>query len=91
MGELLADLAGCRASRVLLFVEQSYSSVLSKRLKSSLKHLNVVLLNGLPWVDTAQFWASLRPSHCLIDHLSKVRGNPETDYKIKKIKKNYSI
>ncbi|KAI4874057.1 hypothetical protein NFI96_002970 [Prochilodus magdalenae] len=71
VGELLADLAGCRASRVLLFVEQSYSSVLSKRLKSSLKHLNVVLLNGLPWVDTAQFWASLRPSHCLIDHLSK--------------------
>ncbi|KAI5628050.1 hypothetical protein C0J50_8288 [Silurus asotus] len=71
VGELLADLAGCRASRVLLFVEQSYTGVLTKRLKGSLKHLNVVLLNGLPWVNTAQIWASLHPSHCLIDHLSK--------------------
>ncbi|KAB5577228.1 hypothetical protein PHYPO_G00207490 [Pangasianodon hypophthalmus] len=71
VGELLADLAGCRANRVLLFVEQSYTGVLTKRLKGSLKHLNVVLLNGLPWVNTAQFWASLLPSHCLIDHLSK--------------------
>ncbi|XP_060786160.1 uncharacterized protein si:ch211-67e16.11 isoform X2 [Neoarius graeffei] len=69
VGELLADLAGCKASRVLLFVEQSYTGVLTKRLKGSLKHLNVVLLNGLSWVNTAQFWASLRPSHCLIDHL----------------------
>lgn len=73
MGELLADLAGCRASRVLLFVEQSYSGVLIKRLMGSLKHINVVLLNGLPWVHTAEFWASLHPSECLIDHLSKVR------------------
>ncbi|XP_007234223.2 uncharacterized protein si:ch211-67e16.11 [Astyanax mexicanus] len=79
VGELLADLAGCRASRVLLFVEQSYTSVLSKRLRSSLKHLNVVLLNGLPWVDTAQFWASLPPSHCLIDHLSKSAVMPRVD------------
>ncbi|KAM9486384.1 uncharacterized protein Hap1MRO34_006439 [Clarias gariepinus] len=71
VSELLADLAGCRASRVLLFVEQSYTGVLTKRLKGSLKHLNVVLLNGLPWVNTAQFWASLHPSHCLIDHLSE--------------------
>ncbi|KAA0716054.1 hypothetical protein E1301_Tti012862 [Triplophysa tibetana] len=69
VGELLSDLAGCRAHRVLLFVEQSYSGVLSKRLMGSLKHLNVVLLNGLPWVDTAEFWASLHPSQCLIDHL----------------------
>ncbi len=73
VAELLADLAGCRASRVLLFVEQSYSGVLSKRLMGSLKHVNVVLLNGLPWVHTAEFWASLHPSQCLIDHLSKVR------------------
>ncbi|XP_062862722.1 uncharacterized protein si:ch211-67e16.11 [Trichomycterus rosablanca] len=72
VGELLADLAGCRASRVLLFVEQSYTGVLTKRLKSSFKHLNVVvLLNSLPWGNTAQFWASLHPSHCLTDHLSK--------------------
>ncbi|XP_066497350.1 uncharacterized protein si:ch211-67e16.11 [Hoplias malabaricus] len=81
VGELLADLAGCRATRVLLFVEQSYTSVLSKRLKSSLKHLNVVLLNGLPLVDTAQFWAPLRPSNCLIDHLSKSATMPRVgDY-----------
>lgn len=73
VGELLSDLAGCRASRVLLFVEQSYSGALSKRLMGSLKHVNVVLLNGLPWVHTAEFWASLQSSDCLIDHRSKVR------------------
>ncbi|XP_055727892.1 uncharacterized protein si:ch211-67e16.11 [Salvelinus fontinalis] len=66
VGELLADLAGCRARRVLVFVEQSYSGPLSKRLKGSLKHLNVVLLN------IANSWASLHPATCLIDHLSKV-------------------
>ena len=66
VGELLADLAGCRARRVLVFVEQSYSGALSKRLKASLKHLNVVLLN------IADSWASLHPATCLIDHLSKV-------------------
>lgn len=57
---------------MLLFVEQSYTGVLTKRLKGSLKHLNVVLLNDQPWVNTAQYWTSLRPTHCLIDHLSKV-------------------
>ncbi|XP_026867699.2 uncharacterized protein si:ch211-67e16.11 [Electrophorus electricus] len=71
VGELLADLAGCRASRVLLFVEQSYTGVLSKRLRGSPKHLNVVMLNGLHWAQASQAWASLHPSHCLIDHLSK--------------------
>ncbi|TRY60806.1 hypothetical protein DNTS_033095 [Danionella cerebrum] len=71
VAELLADLAGCKASRVLLFVEQSYSGVLSKRLMGSLKHLNVALLSGLPWLHTAHFWAPLHPSQCLIDHLSK--------------------
>ncbi|XP_051565043.1 uncharacterized protein si:ch211-67e16.11 isoform X1 [Myxocyprinus asiaticus] len=69
--ELLADLAGCMASRVVLFVEQSYSGALSRRLMRSLKDVNVVLLNGLPWVKTAEFWASLHPSQCLIDYLSK--------------------
>ncbi|KAJ8383940.1 hypothetical protein AAFF_G00213090 [Aldrovandia affinis] len=71
VGELLADLAGCRANRVLLFVEQSYSAVLAKRLKGSLKHQNVALLNGMPWTEMAEFWGSLHPAHCLIDHLSK--------------------
>ncbi|KAK6315493.1 hypothetical protein J4Q44_G00150220 [Coregonus suidteri] len=68
VGELLADLAGCRARRVLVFVEQSYSGALGKRLKGSLKHLNVVLLN------VANSWASLHPATCLIDHLSKDSG-----------------
>nr|XP_046202818.1 uncharacterized protein si:ch211-67e16.11 isoform X2 [Oncorhynchus gorbuscha] len=68
VGELLADLAGCRARRVLVFVEQSYSGALSKRLKASLKHLNVVLLN------IADSWASLHPATCLRDHLSKDSG-----------------
>lgn len=71
VGELLADLAGCKANRVLLFVEQSYTGVLAKRLKSSVKHLNVVLFNNFPWVNTAEFWTSLNPTHCLIDHFSK--------------------
>ena len=73
VGGLLADLAGCKASRVLLFVEQSYSGVLSKRLRGSLKHLNVVLLNSLPREDMAKYWASLHPAQCVIDHLNKVR------------------
>uniref|UniRef100_A0A3B4Z4L8 Si:ch211-67e16.11 n=1 Tax=Seriola lalandi dorsalis TaxID=1841481 RepID=A0A3B4Z4L8_SERLL len=48
VNELLADLAGCRATRVLLFVDQSYSGVLSKRLRGSQKHLNVVLIQSQP-------------------------------------------
>jgi hypothetical protein len=75
VNELLVDLAGCRASRVLVFVEQSYSSVLSKRLRSSSKHLNVV-----PIISPAQqypdpgegSWKHLTPRTCLIDHLGKV-------------------
>ncbi|XP_041922867.1 uncharacterized protein si:ch211-67e16.11 [Alosa sapidissima] len=76
VGELLADLAGCRAQRVLLFVEQSYSGALSKRLRSSRKHQNVALLSSLPWVAAAQAWASLLPSQCLRDHLTKSAAMP---------------
>ncbi|XP_031433263.1 uncharacterized protein si:ch211-67e16.11 [Clupea harengus] len=76
VGELLSDLAGCRAQRVLLFVEQSYSGALSKRLRSSRKHQNVVLVSALPWVEAAQAWASLQPSHCLMDHLTKSAAMP---------------
>ncbi|KAL4609049.1 hypothetical protein GN956_G24344 [Arapaima gigas] len=65
MEELLADLAGCRARRVLLFVEQSYSGTVHKRLSSSQKHRNVVLLTP------ARSWGSLRPTECLIDHLNQ--------------------
>ncbi|XP_048857886.1 uncharacterized protein LOC125725207 [Brienomyrus brachyistius] len=69
--ELLANLAGCRANRVLLFVEQSYSTVIHSKLSKSFKHGNVVLLGASPWIRTAEFWASLEPRQCLIDHLSQ--------------------
>ncbi|KAF7216225.1 putative LOC107372614-like protein [Nothobranchius furzeri] len=82
VNELLADLAGCRATRVLLFVDQSYTIVLSKRLRSSLKHLNVVLIQtpsqqtepqrwGQSWQDS---WSLIGPTTCLLDHLEKVAG-----------------
>ncbi|XP_023136060.1 uncharacterized protein si:ch211-67e16.11 [Amphiprion ocellaris] len=83
VNELLADLAGCKATRVLLFVDQSYSGVLSKRLRGSQKHLNVVLIQSLArqshaqqtqrsspgWEDSS--WAFISPSTCLLDHLGK--------------------
>ncbi|XP_029968039.1 uncharacterized protein LOC115403317 [Salarias fasciatus] len=81
--ELLSDLVGCRASRVLLFVDQSYSGVLFKRLRSSQKHLNVVLIQS----PTRQYqkmnpgqedcsWTSISPTTCLLDHLGKCAGTP---------------
>lgn len=84
VNELLADLAGCRATRVLLFVDQSYSGVLSKRLRGSQKHLNVVLIQNQPrqtpnhqnqrlntgWEDSG--WSFISPAACLLDHLGKV-------------------
>ncbi|XP_061090105.1 uncharacterized protein si:ch211-67e16.11 [Conger conger] len=79
VGELLADLAGCRASRVLLFVDQSYSAVLAKRLKGSLKHLNVALLIDFPWTQIADYWGSSNPSQCLIDHLKDPTAPPLAD------------
>ncbi|XP_057708452.1 uncharacterized protein si:ch211-67e16.11 isoform X2 [Corythoichthys intestinalis] len=85
VNELLTDLAGCRATRVLLFVDQTYSGVLSKRLRGSQKHLNVVLIQrqkmslqnyqtqmGNGWEDNS--WAHIGPSTCLLDHLEKSTG-----------------
>lgn len=78
VSELLADLAGCRATRVLLFVDQSYSGVLSKRLRSSQKHHNVVLIQHQShqthrlfpgWDDNS--WSSISAATCLLDHLEK--------------------
>lgn len=83
VNELLADLAGCRAARVLLFVDQSYSGVLSKRLRNSQKHLNVVLVQGqaghtysyqnprrsLGQDDSS--WSFISPTTCLLDHLGQ--------------------
>lgn len=82
VNELLADLAGCRATRVLLFVDQSYSGVLSKRLRGSQKHLNVVLIPRQTWPTFNQprsspgrddgGWSHIGASTCLLDHLEKV-------------------
>lgn len=80
--ELLADLAGCKATRVLLFVDQSYSGVLSKRLRGSQKHPNVVLIQGQAWqsyshqrlnpVWEESDWSYIKPATCLLDHFGKV-------------------
>lgn len=80
VNELLVDLAGCRATRVLLFVDQSYSGVLSKRLRGSQKHLNVVLIQAWQshshqranpfWEDSD--WSYIKPATCLLDHFGKV-------------------
>lgn len=82
VNELLADLAGCRATRVLLFVDQSYSGVLSKRLRGSQKHLNVVLIPSQTWPTFNQprsnpgredgGWWHIGAATCLLDHLGKV-------------------
>ncbi|XP_041856918.1 uncharacterized protein si:ch211-67e16.11 [Melanotaenia boesemani] len=83
VNELLADLAGCRATRVLLFVDQSYSGVLSKRLRGSKKHFNVVLIQSQTrqtyayqnqrlspgWDESS--WSLISPTTCLLDHLGK--------------------
>ncbi|XP_054644345.1 uncharacterized protein si:ch211-67e16.11 [Dunckerocampus dactyliophorus] len=84
VNELLADLAGCRATRVLMFVDQSYSGVLFKRLRGSQKHLNVVLIQSQKrqnqsydrmspgWADSS--WAHISAATCLLDHLEKSAG-----------------
>ncbi|KAM6978981.1 uncharacterized protein LKV04_014243 [Tautogolabrus adspersus] len=82
VNELLTDLAGCKATRVLLFVDQSYSGVLSKRLRGSQKHTNVVLIQSQSrqthqrlnpgWEDSS--WSYISPATCLLDHLGKGSG-----------------
>lgn len=84
VNELLADLAGCKATRVLLFVDQSYSGVLSKRLRGSQKHFNVVLIQSQirqthshqrlnpGWEDSS--WSHISSATCLLDHLGKGTG-----------------
>lgn len=82
VNELLADLAGCKATRVLLFVDQSYSGVLSKRLRGSQKHLNVVLIQSQTWQThnpqrlnpgwEDSSWSYIGSATCLLDHLGKV-------------------
>lgn len=82
VNELLADLAGCKATRVLLFVDQSYSGVLFKRLRGSQKHLNVVLIQGQAWQSHSHQrlnpfwedsdWSYIKPATCLLDYFGKV-------------------
>lgn len=82
VNELLADLAGCRATRVLLFVDQSYSGVLSKRLRGSQKHPNVVLIPSQTWPTFSpprsspgredSGWWHIGAATCLLDQLGKV-------------------
>ncbi|XP_056900218.1 uncharacterized protein si:ch211-67e16.11 [Takifugu flavidus] len=84
VNELLVDLAGCKATRVLLFVDQSYSGVLSKRLRGSQKHLNVVLIQGQAWQSHSHQranpfweesdWSYIKPATCLLDHFGKGPG-----------------
>ncbi|CAN9498587.1 unnamed protein product [Ophioblennius macclurei] len=69
--ELLADLAGCRASRVLLFMDQSYGGVLSKRLRGSQKHLNAILIQ-----NQDRSWTAIGPTTCLLDHLGQGTAMP---------------
>ncbi|KAK7913702.1 hypothetical protein WMY93_013913 [Mugilogobius chulae] len=84
VNELLADLAGCKAARVLLFVDQSYSGVLYKRLSGSQKHANVVLIQS-PSKQSHKYqraspdwdqnnWAFISSQTCLLDHLGKSTG-----------------
>ncbi|KAK1165447.1 hypothetical protein AOXY_G13986 [Acipenser oxyrinchus oxyrinchus] len=71
VSELLSDLEGCQARSDLLFVEQSYSGILARKLPSSRKHRNLALLSG-----TSESWGALRPGQCVIEHLHKVSSLP---------------
>ncbi|GCC19187.1 hypothetical protein chiPu_0018254 [Chiloscyllium punctatum] len=77
VGELLMDLEGCNAHRVLIFVDQSYPGTLAKKLLSSKKHPNVILISNsrgseFTWASCfTEFWGELHPNQCLIDYLFK--------------------
>uniref|UniRef100_A0AAV2JZR4 Uncharacterized protein n=1 Tax=Knipowitschia caucasica TaxID=637954 RepID=A0AAV2JZR4_KNICA len=65
VNELLADLAGCRATRVLLFVDQSYSGNPSKQ-------SHMYQRESLDWDQDN--WVSISPATCLQDHFGKDAG-----------------
>ncbi|XP_032880843.1 uncharacterized protein LOC116975626 isoform X2 [Amblyraja radiata] len=77
VGELLMDLEGCKANRVFIFVDQSYPGTLVKKLRSSSKHPNVVVIGNsrgsdFTWASTfTDFWAELQPNQCISDHILK--------------------
>ncbi|GCB81646.1 hypothetical protein scyTo_0022211 [Scyliorhinus torazame] len=71
------DLEGCNAQRVLIFVDQSYPGTLVKKLLSSQKHPNIILISNsrgseFTWASSfTDFWAELQPDQCLVDYLFK--------------------
>ncbi|XP_078085264.1 uncharacterized protein LOC144503989 [Mustelus asterias] len=77
VGEFLMDLEGCNARRVLIFVDQSYPGTLAKKLLSSKKHPNVILISNsrgseFTWASCfTEFWGELQPDQCLFDYLFK--------------------
>ncbi|XP_051870326.1 uncharacterized protein si:ch211-67e16.11 [Pristis pectinata] len=77
VGELLMDLEGCKAHRVFIFIDQSYSGTLAKKLLTSNKHPNVVLIGNsrsseFTWASSfTEFWMELQPDQCLIDYILK--------------------
>ncbi|XP_062907502.1 uncharacterized protein si:ch211-67e16.11 [Mobula hypostoma] len=77
VGELLTDLEGCKAHRVFMFIDQSYSGTLMKKLLASTKHPNVVLISNsrgseFTWASSfTEFWTELQPDQCLSDYIVK--------------------
>lgn len=86
MAELLADLEGCNARSVFLFLDRSYPGPLARKLLASGRHGNVVLVSGQLGSDVArgsapsEFWARPQPAQCLLQDLGQVGrrgGDPE--------------
>lgn len=77
VGELLMDLEGCKANTVFIFVDQSYPGTLVKKLRSSSKHPNVVVIGNsrgsdFTWASTfTDLWAELQPNQCISDYILK--------------------
>ncbi|XP_062974406.1 uncharacterized protein LOC134393305 [Elgaria multicarinata webbii] len=78
VSELLTDLENCNARRVLLFLDQSYPGPLAKKLRTSRRHPNVVLVRSTAAAAAnggsafAEFWAGLLPDQCLLQHILPV-------------------
>ncbi|CAM5146815.1 unnamed protein product [Eretmochelys imbricata] len=80
VAELLADLEGCNARSVFLFLDRSYPGPLARKLLASGRHGNVVLVSGQLGSDVArgsapsEFWARPQPAQCLLQDLGQVGG-----------------
>ncbi|CAM5093027.1 unnamed protein product [Natator depressus] len=75
VAELLADLEGCNARRVFLFLDRSHPGPLARKLRASGRLGNVVLVSGQLGSDVArgsafsEFWARPQPDQCLLQGL----------------------